>query len=268
MAKKGVNRPQKDVVVPTAGEEEQESVAKQQGLPLFYQKPAAVEKVRHASSGLYTQAGMQFAKATNSLAVNVLEFLEASKHYPIVFTDAETPLPLAIVGLERENYFIDAAGKWQDDCYIPAYVRQYPFILFENAADKKFILCVDEKSPHFRASGGEGTTALFNEDGTPSPMTNQALEFCSAYYQHHMITRNFTADLKKHKLLAPYNSQMTLESGRQISLSGFQMIDEAAFNALSDEVFLEFRKKGWLAFIDFALGSMSNWRRLAVRANR
>jgi hypothetical protein len=255
-------------IPPVAHDGEHKSVAKQQGFPLFYEKPAAIEKVRHASSGLHTQVELRFARATNSLAVNVLEFLEVAKHYPIVFTDSEAPLPLAIVGLEQENYFINAEGKWQEDCYIPAYVRQYPFILFENAADKKFVLCVDEKSPHFRANGGEGTTALFNEDGTPSPMTNQALEFCSAYYRHHMITRSFTADLKKHNLLAPYNSQMTLESGRQISLSGFQMIDETAFNALSDEVFLEFRKKGWLPFIDFALGSMSNWRRLAVRASR
>ncbi len=247
---------------------EHESTLKQQGLPLFFIKPAAVEKARHAASGLHMQTDMRFARATNSLAINVLEFIEASKHYPIVFTNNDSPLPLAIVGLEQENYFVNAEGKWLEDHYIPAYVRQYPFILFENAAEKKFFLCVDEKSTHFRANGGEGTSPLFNEDGTPSPMTNQALEFCSTYYRHHMVTRNFTADLKKHNLLAPYNSQMALQSGRQISLAGFQMIDEAAFNALSDEVFLEFRKKGWLPFIDFALGSMSNWRRLAVWADR
>jgi hypothetical protein len=245
-----------------------ESVLKQQGLPLFYQKPAAVEKARHASSGLYMQVGMGFARATNSLAINVLEFLEASKHYPIVFTDNESPLPLAIVGLEHENYYIDENGKWADDHYIPAYVRQYPFILFENSDESKLFLCVDEKSPHFRVNGGEGTEVLFNEDGSPSAMTNQALDFCTTYYRHHMITRNFTADLRKHGLLAPYNSQMTLKSGKKVSLSGFQMIDEAAFNGLADDVFLEFRRKGWLAFIDFALGSMSNWRRLAMLADR
>lgn len=239
---------------------------KRTGLPLFYQKPAALEKSRHALAAISTEQDLRFAKATNSITLNALEFIEASKFYPIVFTLGEISTPLVIVGLEQENYFLNAEGKWREGTYIPAYVRQYPFIFFENEEEKKFFLCVDEKSPQFHVNGAEGARDLFNADGSPSPLTNQALEFCSSYYRHHSITMNFTADLVKHKLLTPYASKATLKSGRQVELSGFAMIDEKAVHALSDEVFLEFRTKGWLPFIYLALASSSNWARLSGMA--
>jgi hypothetical protein len=166
------------------------------------------------------------------------------------------------VGLESENYFIGADGKWREGTYIPAYVRQYPFIFFEDAAEEKFFLCIDEQSPQFHANGAEGARELFNADGTPSALTDQALEFCTAYYQHYTMTMNFTADLVKHNLLMPHHSQATLASGRKLSLAGFLMIDEKAVNALPEDVFLEFRAKGWLPFIYLALASNSNWSRL------
>jgi hypothetical protein len=244
----------------------EESVVKRQGLPLFYQKPAALEKSRHAMAAVVTEPDLRFARATNSVTINALEFIEAAKHYPIVFTATDEPTPLAILGFEKENYFVDEAGKWREGSYVPAYVRQYPFIFFEHAEEKKFILCIDEKSSQFRSQGASGAVKLFNEDGSPSPLTNQALEFCTSYYRHHAITLNFTAALLKYKLLVPYQSQVTLKSGRKAGLSGFSMIDEKMFNALSDEVFLEFRSKGWLPFIYLALASASNWNRLSALA--
>ncbi len=239
---------------------------KRTGLPLFFQKPAALEKSRHALAAISPTQDLRFARATNSIAVNALEFIEASKFYPIVFTPGKTSSPLVIVGLEQENYFIGTDGQWRENTYIPAYVRQYPFIFFENEAEKKFFLCIDEKSPQFHVNGDEGARDLFNADGSPSPLTNQALEFCTSYYRHHTITMSFTADLVKHKLLQPYQSQATLKSGRKVSLSGFMMIDEKAVNALPDEVFMEFRSKGWLPFIYLALASSSNWARLSGMA--
>lgn len=232
------------------------------GLPLFYKQPAALEKTRHAKATLSGKADYRFAAETNSIALNAIEFIEAAKHYPIVFSAGEQPAALAIVGLEKGNYFINKSGEWTEGAYVPAYVRQYPFVFFEDQKNQKFLLCVDEASPHFSLEGEKDGKALFNEDGSPSPMTNQALEFCNSYYRHHAITRNFIQDLVKHKLLSPYQSSLKLASGKTLTLAGFSMLDEKAFNALSDEVVLEFRRKGWLAFIYLALASTSNWKRI------
>ncbi|MEK6746344.1 MAG: SapC family protein [Pseudomonadota bacterium] len=233
------------------------------GLPLLYKLPSALDSRRHAQASISKLVDYSFAKQTNSLPINLAEFGQAMRHYPIVFSNDKEPVPVVIVGMEQNNYFIKPDNSWQDGAYIPAYVRQYPFIFFERPEEKKLYLCVDEAAPQFSATKTDNSKALYTADGKPTALTNNAMKFCTAFYQHHIITRNFCADLKEHKLLQPYQSEITLSSGKKTKLSGFQMIDEKALNALPDKIFLEFRKKGWLAFIYFSLASTSNWKNLA-----
>ncbi len=232
-----------------------------QGLPLFFKQPAVLDVGRHGKATVTPITDYGFTRETNSVPLNAIEFIEAAKFYPIVFTVDETPMPVAVLGLEKGNYFVEATGKWKADSYIPAYVRQYPFIFFEQPEQKQFFLCIDEASDAFHADAVEGGAPIYT-DGKASELSNNALQFCTAYYQHHAITKNLCADLVQHKLLGPFQSEATLASGKKLHLSGFQMIDENAFNALPDEVFLEFRKKGWLAFIYLAMSAASNWKRL------
>jgi len=223
-----------------------------------------LDSKRHAQSSVSTRDNFSFAKKTNSLPINTIEFIEAAKTYPIVFTVDENPLPVAIVGIEKYNYFVKPDNTWQENAYIPGYVRQYPFILFENKEQERFYLCVDEAATHFNKEPTKdaGSKALYEKNGSPSVFTNNALKFCTTFYQHHLISRNFCADLKEHKLLQPYQSQITLASGRKAQISGFQMIDEKALNALPNKTYLLFREKGWIPFIYLALASTSNWRNL------
>lgn len=237
-----------------------------EGMPLFFRQPAVLDKERHAKAGIKPAADLRFARGTNSLPLNTIEFLEAAKFYPIVFTADAEPTPTAIVGMETTNYFVDAKGKWAADTYIPAYVRQYPFIFFQPPQGEMYYLCMDEGSELYTAQASKRDQALF-VDGEPSELTRRALQFCTSFYQQLAITQNFCADLVKYKLLAPYHSQLTTKGGRHMALSGFSMIDEKAFNALPDEVILEFRRKGWLAFIYLALASATNWKRLLDLAN-
>jgi hypothetical protein len=236
------------------------------GLPLFFRDPRAIDASRHAHAAVRPGSAFDFARHTNSIPLNTIEFMEAARYYPIVFTYGDTPSPVAIVGLERENYFVEADHSWKKNVYIPAYVRQYPFVFFEKPEEKKFYLCIDEGSPHFSPTLKEGAQPLYQEDGKPAAITDNALKFCTAFYNHYLITRHFCTDLKAHNLLVPYQSEAKLSDGRKISLAGFQMIDEKALNELPDQVFLEFRKKGWLPFLYFSLASTSNWKRLTELA--
>lgn len=247
-------------------ESKQENTSKPEinlsGLPLFYKRPVPIDISRHINSCIITESNFSFARDTNSIPLNTIEFIEAAKTYPIVFTNAENPLPVAVVGLEQTNYFIRPDNDWQEGAYIPAYIRQYPFIFLENSGEKKFYLCIDEESPQFSATQKNEATPIYTIKNQPSELTSNALKFCTAFYQHHMITRGFCADLKEHNLLQPYESEMTLSSGRKVKLSGFQMIDEKALNNLSNKAYLALRDKGWIPFIYFSLSSVSNWKKL------
>ncbi len=235
------------------------------GLPLFFKNPTPLDMKRHAKAGLTPVQDLSFADSTNSILINAVEFFEAAKQYPIVFTQGENPLPAVIVGLEKQNYFVDTKGQWKADSYLPAYVRKYPFVFMDMPERKEFLLCIDEAAPQFKENAGKDTLPLY-KDGQPSDLTKNALEFCTAYHNHHQLTRRFCEDVKKHDLLTPTRSDAKLFNGREIHLGGFQAIDEKKLNALPEATILEFFKKGWLPLLYSALMSGSNWKRLVDMA--
>lgn len=235
-------------------------------LPLFFQSPAALDPARHDSAGLLPDDDVRFAAATNSIYINSVEFAEAAKHYPIVFSIGDNPMPVVITGLENVNYFVGDDHRWRKDAYVPAYVRRYPFVFMEVPEQDKFVLCVDESAKQFRREQGEGVRPFFVDD-KPSELSLNALEFCRAFQQEFVATREFSKRVQEAGLLSPSRSDVKLNnSGRDIQLAGFQVIDQEKFNQLSDEQILEFHKKGWLPLVYFMLLSSSNWRNLVTLA--
>ena len=171
-------------------------------------------------------------------------------------------VPVAVLGMrEAKNQFVESDGSWRAGAYIPAYVRRYPFILMESPDRLQFTLCVDEASS-LLVDGDE--QPLFNGDKA-SEVANNALQFCSAYQGQHTFTLEFTAALEKYGLLVENRASVALKTGEQLSLSGFRMVDEQKFTALPDDVFLDWRQRGWIPLIYCHLLSMGNWQSLVDR---
>ncbi len=234
-------------------------------LPMFFRAPVPLDSTRHARAGIAAMKDLSFAKGTNSIAINAVEFFEAAKHYPIVFMQGEVPLPGVIVGLEKQNYFIDRKGQWKDGAYIPAYVRKYPFLFLDMPQEKQLVLCVDEGAPQYRMNASKDAPALF--DGQkPSPFSSNALDFCKSYHQHYLFTTKLGEDLKRADVLSPSNSQSTLGNGRVIELGGFLVVDEVKLMALPEATIIDFHKRGILPLLYAALMSAGNWKRIAEMA--
>ena len=125
----------------------------------------------------------------------------------------------------------------------------------------QFTLCVDEDS-NLLLDGDE--QPLFDGD-TATETANNALQFCSAYQGQHSFTLEFTAALEKYGLLVENRASVALKSGEQLSLSGFRMVDEQKLTALPDDVFLDWRQRGWIPLIYCHLLSMGNWQALVER---
>lgn len=231
--------------------------------PLFYVSPQPITLERHATAGLSDELPLNFARGTNSIPLNAIEFGEACRSFPIVFAVGEEPMPVALVGLESENYFINIAGHWKADAYIPAYIRKYPFALMESPDKQQWILCIDEAATNFRK---EAPKFPFYVDGKPGDVAQRALDFCSAYQQHHRITRDFVQGLIQQNLLVERVSTMTLPDGSNVNLRGFMVIDEERFRKLPDDIYLEWRRLDWIPLIDACLLSQNNWKYLAAMA--
>jgi hypothetical protein len=235
-------------------------------LPLFYRKPRPLDARVHSKKQLKRDVDFSFASGTNSVPINSVEFALVQRSYPIVFSADATPAPLAVMGLRNsENLFVDDKGQWATGHYVPAYVRRYPFIFMEGPDGLQFLLCIDEDSKFVTESGG---TSLFEADGKPSQLTQNALNFCSAFQGNHVQTREFGEALKQHNLLVENQANATIAGAEKVSLGGFRIVDEQRFNALPNEVFLEWRSKGWLHLVYSHLMSMANWANLVDLAAR
>ena len=233
--------------------------------PLFYTAPRPLEAARHAKTTLSDDIGTGFAGNANAIPLNIVEFAVAARHYPLVFSNSAPFLPVAITGLRTgTNAFLDADGKrWARGCYVPAYVRRYPFILMENTEQQQFILCVDEESGFL---GEDGERRLFDDDAKPTEITNQALEFCRAYHAQFEATQKFVEELSERDLLTDNSTEIRLSDDRKIQMQGYKVIDREKFENLPDAVFLEWRAKNWLPIAYAHMTSLSNWPAVLQRA--
>ena len=233
-----------------------------QPLPPFYRKPVLLDSRRHSTFSMKA-GGYGFAKDTISVFLNAVEFGMASKFYPVVFAEGERPTPVAILGLRQgRNLFVGGDGNWMPFTYIPAYVRRYPFILAGSRDAEKLGLCVDEDSGWLV----EGTERPLFTDGKRTEIVEEALKLCTAFHRETLATEAFCKALKEHDLLTPTRADVSMASGEKSSLSGFLVVDQERFAALPDEVFLDWRKRGWLPVIYAHMLSGANWQVLVNRA--
>jgi hypothetical protein len=232
-------------------------------MPVFYSRPRPVNAIVDRGRSLGLLADFGFARGTNSVVLNAVEFPHAARTYPIVFTTVEPRAAIAVLGLEgQENLFVTEAGTWQPNAYVPAYVRRYPFILMEQPEKNEYVLCIDEDANLLSTSEER---PLFKDDA-PTQVVQDALSFCREFQEQTAATGAFVTELVKHDLLVQNEARIALNSGKQMTLRDFNVVDETKFNALPDEVFLEWRRRGWLHLVYCHLLSMANWANLVELA--
>jgi hypothetical protein len=229
---------------------------------LFYDKPVAVNRDQHRSTKIGSVADFSFAAKTNSVALTGVEFIEACKEYPIVFTKVgEKKVPVALLGLrDDENLYVGADDKW-DKCYIPAFVRRYPFVLAESDGDQ-FVVCIDESSAAFNAAEGQ---ALFDDKGANTEFLDGALNFLNSYQAQMARTDKFVKQLEELDLFTEMAAKTELADGRQFLFNGLYVVDEKKLLALKEKKGAELLKSGELGWIYAHLISLSNMSRLVDR---
>ncbi|MBC7608513.1 MAG: SapC family protein [Polaromonas sp.] len=232
---------------------------------LFYSKPVAINRDQHRVTKIGPVSNFLFAAKTNSVALTGIEFTEACKEYPIVFAKVgERKVPVALLGLrDDENLYIDADGKWED-CYIPAFVRRYPFVLAEAAGDQ-FVVCIDESSTAFNATDGQ---LLFDEKGANTPFLDGALNFLNAYQAQMKRTELFVNQLEELGLFTEMSAKTELTDGRKFLFNGLYVLDEQKWQALKDKKAAEFVKSGEAALVYAHLLSLSNMSHLVDRVSK
>jgi len=242
--------------------------APQANLPLFYKDLMPLNSRDHAGWHALSVDRAKWVAAQHAIPLTVDEFAQAQRHFPIVFSAGETPVPLALMGLnEGINVFFDDDGKAQEDFYVPAYIRRYPFLLakLERNTDN-LSLCFDPSSG-LVGEFAEGNP-LFLEDGQPSEHTTALLQFCERFEEAGIRTQNFMTEIAKAGLLM--DGEVAIQRGDQSGgqpfiYRGFKMVNQEKLKELRGDQLRKWADSGLLPLLYSHLLSLDLMRVIFAR---
>lgn len=242
------------------------TAAPNQGLPLFYNALEPLNLEQHGKMKVRGITSMPELGRTHAVPLTVDEFALVQRHFPIVFSVGDAPVPIALMGLnEGVNVFLDENGRATDpNIYVPAYLRRYPFLLAKLRPDSdELSLCYDP------TSGAVGDFAegepLFDGD-QPSAATQAILQFCEQFEAAGLRTNAFVEDLQKSDLLMDGEVAIQPEGFEQpFVYRGFRMVDEEKVRNLRGDELRKMNQNGMLPLIFAHLFSLSQMRDVFAR---
>jgi hypothetical protein len=215
-------------------------------LPLFYQGLAPLSSSQHGNYKTRAAETAPFLAQNHAVPITIDEFVAAGRHYPIVFSAGENPVPLALMGLnEGINTFVDDEGKLLGETYVPAYIRRYPFMLARTSPSaEELSLCFDPQSG--LVGDYEDGRPLF-ENGQVSETTTAILKFCEEFELSAQRTTAFMKELQTAGLLMDGEASVQVNGMEQPFIyRGFQMISEEKFRDLRGDELRKMNQNGML----------------------
>lgn len=230
----------------------------------FYKNVEPLSKEIHVDLKLQPTKQYNFALKNHCVPLAGIEFFSASTKYPVIFLkEGESYIPVALTGLEEDkNLFIDATGKWEEDAYIPAFIRRYPFILAETGGEDQLTVCIDVDYEGWDKKKGE---ALFTKEGENTPFLENALSLLSSYNVDMKRTQEFVKVLAEKNLFESKNVTIQSPDGETFAVQNVYIVDEAKFMGLDGETLHTLNKQGMLGWVFAHLVSLNNFPALFER---
>jgi hypothetical protein len=247
------------------------SVSPVAGNVLFYSSPEPLSRELHGKLGVKQLAGpFTFAAQGHVVPLTVAEFQYAALSFPIIFA-GDLRQPLAVLGVNPgENLFVSDDGVFTNGVYVPAYIRRYPFVLAQDEAQNRMIVCIERQAAMFDEAGGD--VPLFDEKGEPSAYTQNAIKFCEDFEGERRRTESFVNLIKDLDLLetkqatfTPTNADGT--QGQPVVMAEYFAVSEEKLKTLSPEKLAELRDNGALERIYNHMTSLAGWDRLVAIAS-
>lgn len=236
--------------------------------PPGYSGLVILDRNLHRNQGVAERGRDAFAAKLHSIPVAAVEINHAARHYPVVFAQDNANgryLPVAVTALSADQNLFAGPGGWAPFCYVPAYVRRWPFFSMPVAARKddpaaaSAVICVDPAglaadAPALFDAEGQGTDAWRPYDALVREMETSRGQ-----------TEALVASLTEHRLLEPFDAMAYPQAGRSLHLTGMHRVSEQRLNALEGRVLKGLAKRGELSRIYAHLISLDNFRYLLDR---
>ena len=241
--------------------------APQPTLPLFYKDLMPLNSRDHLKWNNRRTDTAKWLVGQHAIPLTADEFAQAQRDFPIVFSAGDSPLPLALMGMnEGVNTYVTDEGKISDPIYIPAYIRRYPFMLARlDEKAENLSLCFDPSTDTV-GEFDEGER-LFTDDGNPTDVTKSVLDFCEKFEEAGAKTKAFIDELKKHDLLVDHEISITIQQrpDHPFVYRGFQVVDTEKLRGLDAEVHKAWMQNGMLPLIHAHIFSLDMMRAIFAR---
>jgi len=242
------------------------SAPQEMSLPLFYNQLEPLSSQIHGDFNVRPMESAPHLAHTHAVPVTVEEFPMVQRFMPIVFSLGDDPVPLALMGLNEgvNTYFDDAGNLIENNFYLPAYARRYPFMLARLRPD------ADELSLCFDPSAGaigkfdEGQPLFAN--GEPTELVKNVLEFNRQFEEAAQRTTQFMAELKELDLLTDGETTIQPDGAAQpFVYRGFLMVNEQKLQELRGDQLRKMVQSGMLPLVYAHLYSLSMMRDIFAR---
>ena len=241
--------------------------APQASLPILYNDLIPLNSRDHSGWNARTVDKAPWVGKQHAIPLTVEEFPLAQRDFPIVFSAGSNPVPLALMGLnEGVNVFFEEDGTPIDQCYVPAYVRRYPFLLARiDQNSENMSLCFDP-STNLLGDFDEGN-ALFDGD-QPTEHTKNLLQFCERFEEAGVRTQAFMEELKKADLLM--DGEVAIQRNdtpdQPFVYRGFKIVNQEKLRDLRGDQLRTWNQNGLLPLIFAHLFSLDLMRTIFAKA--
>ncbi len=233
-----------------------ETGQQEQKLPALYNQIVPLLKTVHKDLKLQNNQKFDFAANINAVPIVMQELPMAAKFFPIVFAADAPNVMLAVLGIRNgQNLFVDENGVWQENSYIPSYIRRYPFFIAKPDEKSEPIICIDDTSSLLSP---DGDVALF-KDENPTDELSRIMDFTRNYEQQSAWANEFSQALTEKDILE--GQRVSFKEGEDVkaNVDGFKTISRPKFDDLDGKTLKEWLGKNWLDASILHLASGSNF---------
>ncbi|HEY1781177.1 MAG TPA: SapC family protein [Roseiarcus sp.] len=244
------------------------------GQVMFYRQPELLTKDQHGKLGVnVSPTRFTFALGSHVCPLTVHEFAAASTCYPIIFVGQDYN-PVCVLGVaEGQNLFATPEKGFDNDTYIPAFIRRYPFVLAspgagQASAEDRMLVGIDRAYEYISENAAY---PFFDKNGEPTDYTQRCMQFCNDFEAQARSTQNFVKTLRELDLIehrnttyTPQNQDGTPAGEPQLIAEYFSVSDEK-LKALSKDQIADLVASGAMQQIYGQINSLFAWDRLLAR---
>jgi SapC len=230
----------------------------------LFKRLVPLDRERHEDTGLSSHRSFS-EYHFHWLPITTAEVPEASRHFPIVLADTQTPMLAVVVGLHRrQSLFIDRLGRWTGG-YLPLYLRQMPFQIVRirsSIAPAQPALCVDldsaliDQNSRDKIIDGDGVNALAQD----------AVSAAAEFEQGIFATASFAQALERSQLAVSLGA--IPEAADCLSLRALKALSPLRLHSASPQMLAPFVTAGAKPLLDACARSLAHFellRRLQER---